>query len=68
MNPEDLLETVHLTQKQQFLNGCCGPDGGDGPNQICECGAEIGTIMSDCWTPHAFIPAPKATSWVEEKS
>lgn len=31
-------------------NGCCGRDGCDGPNQICGCGVEAATEVSDCWT------------------
>ncbi len=33
-------------------NGCCGPDGVDGANLFCECGAPIGTEHGDCWMPH----------------
>lgn len=33
-------------------NGCCGEDGCDGPNLVCECGDEVATEVSDCWTPH----------------
>ncbi|MFI5300068.1 MAG: hypothetical protein ACHREM_18430 [Polyangiales bacterium] len=34
--------------------GCCGPDGGFGPNIVCACGAEVGTEYSDCWMAHAL--------------
>jgi hypothetical protein len=37
------------------LNGCCGLDGLDGPNQLCACGAEVATEKSDCWMAHALI-------------
>ncbi|MFE2411403.1 hypothetical protein ACFXDE_23950 [Kitasatospora sp. NPDC059408] len=34
-------------------NGCCGPDGLDGPNLVCAgCGAEVATKEADCWTPN----------------
>ena len=33
-------------------NGCCGEDGCDGPNQICKCGSEVATVVSDCWTSY----------------
>lgn len=33
-------------------SGCCGRDGCDGPNQVCECGAEVATEVSDCWTSY----------------
>ena len=31
-------------------SGCCGEDGGDGPNRICGCGDAVATVVSDCWT------------------
>jgi hypothetical protein len=31
-------------------SGCCGEDGCDGPNRICECSAALATVVSDCWT------------------
>jgi hypothetical protein len=37
------------------LNGCCGLDGVDGVNRICQCGAEVATEKSDCWMPHALL-------------
>ena len=36
------------------LNGCCGLDGCDGMNTVCENGHEVGTERSDCWLPHAI--------------
>ena len=63
VNPADLTDAVRLTKDERRLNGCCGLDGQDGPNQVCRCGAEIGTLQSDCWTAHVFIPQPGATDW-----
>lgn len=65
VNPDDLTKAVQMTKDMRRLNGCCGLDGCDGPNQICDCGAEIGTLRTDCWTPKVFIPVPQATSWIE---
>lgn len=65
VNPDDLSEVVRLTKDHRRLSGCCGLAGCEGPNQICECGAEIGTLRTDCWTPKVFIPVPQATSWIE---
>lgn len=65
VNPEDVTEAVRMTKNMLRLNGCCGLDGCDGPNQICECGAEIGTLRTDCWTPTVFIPVPQTTLWIE---
>jgi hypothetical protein len=35
------------------LNGCCGLDGLNGPNLLCENGHEVATAMTDCWMAHA---------------
>ncbi len=44
------------------LNGCCGLDGLDGPNQVCtSCGSYVGTKITDCWTPKLFEPLANAT-------
>jgi hypothetical protein len=65
INPEDVSRTVRNTKNKTRLSGCCGPSGTDGLNQICRCGAEVGTLQNDCWTPHVFIPDPGHTSWLE---
>lgn len=65
MNREDITE-VESTFDHSRLNGCCGFDGCGGPNIICaQCKTHIGTMMSDCWTPHFFIPDPNNTIWKE---
>lgn len=46
------------------INGCCGPDGCDGPNRQCQCGAMIGTETRDCWTAFMFLPDVRQTKWV----
>jgi hypothetical protein len=63
MNLGDLSGEPRYTQHTERLNGCCGLDGGDGPNRICRCGAHIGTELSDCFTPRMFIPDPATTEW-----
>lgn len=63
MRLDDLLDSVVLTTNRSRLNGCCGLDGCDGPNRVCSCGAEVGTDISDCWTPRMFIPQPEGTEW-----
>jgi hypothetical protein len=63
LNPADLRDAVRLPKKSRRLNGCCGLDGCDGPNQVCRCGAEVGTLKTDCWTPLVFIPQPDVTEW-----
>ena len=64
VHPDDLTDTLRLTEKQGYLNGCCGLDGCDGPNQLCQCGAEVGTLLTDCWTLYGFVPQPAETVWV----
>lgn len=63
LNPEDLTDAVRDTGNLARLGGCCGPTGMNGPNQICRCKAEIGTLQHDCITPHVFIPEPATTMW-----
>ncbi|SMR71147.1 hypothetical protein SAMN04488030_0771 [Aliiroseovarius halocynthiae] len=63
MNLGDIVDCVGLTDDTTRLNGCCGLDGGDGPNRVCSCDSLVGTESSDCWTWHQFIPNPKATYW-----
>lgn len=50
------------TTDYRRLNGCCGLDGLDGPNQVCRnCGRYVGTKVTDCWTPHIFEPLAEHT-------
>jgi hypothetical protein len=63
MGLDDLLGEPRYTPLVKRLNGCCGLDGCDGPNRLCQCGAHIGTELSDCWTPRMFIPDPLETEW-----
>jgi hypothetical protein len=39
--------------------GCCGPDGRDGPNLRCVCGAAFATDFGDCWQPHVVCVDPR---------
>lgn len=66
INPDDLTDAVRLTKKGRRLNGCCGISGLDGPNQLCACGAEVGTLQSDCFTPLVFVAEPGTMEWMEE--
>ena len=65
LNPGDLGDPVRMTKRRDRLGGCCGVAGTNGPNQLCSCGAEVGTLRADCWAPHVFIPEPGATEWRE---
>jgi hypothetical protein len=54
VNLADLVSTKHHPDYRR-LNGCCGLDGLDGPNLVCDNGHEVGTESSDCWTAHAAV-------------
>jgi hypothetical protein len=66
LNPDDLTEAVRETRNGDRLGGCCGLAGCNGLNQACRCGTEVGTLRTDCWTPHLFVPDPANTNWIEE--
>jgi hypothetical protein len=54
INIADLTNATNHTNRSR-LNGCCGLDGGDGPNKLCANGHEVATEYSDCWMPHAIL-------------
>lgn len=57
LNPEDMVET---TLDMEVYRGCCGPDGGQGPNTDCRNGHKIGIERGDCWTTHCVALDPEA--------
>ena len=62
LNPIDVTGVREHSEPAR-LNGCCGLDGMDGPNIVCiACGAEVGTKMNDCWTPHEVRLDPDAVT------
>lgn len=54
VNVDDLLNT-RLCEVAGRLNGCCGLDGMDGINHICQNGHEVATVRDDCWMPSHVI-------------
>lgn len=50
-----------LTDHRDALrfHGCCGPSA-DKVNQVCACGAEVATLVADCWTSYYVHFEPKA--------
>ena len=53
---------MKMTQQDSRTNGCCGPDGCDGPNMLCAtCGHEVATAKFDCWMPHCVLLEPTGT-------
>ena len=55
---------VSRTEDPDCTHGCCGLDGLDGPNVLCENGHEVGLKRSDCWTLHYVALDPR---WVNER-
>src|ERR1700722_7123808 len=52
---EDVI-TMYITSEPKRLAGCCGLDGCDGPNLVCEnCNTYVATKMTDCWMPHCIV-------------
>jgi hypothetical protein len=63
LHPEDAAGLVdHADHRRQV--GCCGPDGMNGPNKVCGCGAEIGTLRADCWSSQELRLHP-ARVWLD---
>ncbi|MFD5704210.1 hypothetical protein [Streptomyces lasiicapitis] len=67
LNPNDITGVTRHPDRGR-LNGCCGLDGLDGPNLVCDaCGAEVATQQSDCWSQQliALIPnSVMAADWL----
>jgi hypothetical protein len=59
VNLKDCVNTKRHPDLRR-LNGCCGMDGLDGMNTVCDNGHEVGTEHSDCWLPHAIDFNPTA--------
>lgn len=60
LHPDDAPGTLPHTAPGRN-NGCCGPDGLDGPNLLCGgCGAEVAIQQTDCWLEHLIAVAPEA--------
>ncbi|WP_075342361.1 hypothetical protein [Tenacibaculum agarivorans] len=55
------IKSIKLKDHYDYkkMQGCCGPSGLDGLNQLCPtCNEEIGVLIADCFTPH-FIGIEK---------
>lgn len=49
INNSDLINSK---THPDFRIGCCGLDGRDGMNKVCDNGHEIGREYSECWMTH----------------
>lgn len=54
VNKKDLVD-IRYHQDTSRIQGCCGVDGLQGINLVCENNHEIGTEQSDCWMPHLVM-------------
>ena len=63
VGPDGLLRDA--VQPSGLRQGCCGPDGMDGPNFSCLCGNVLGTEWGDCWTMAEVRFLPTAVSVVD---
>lgn len=62
LHPEDVPGTA-LHPDPRRSGGCCGLDGQGGPNLVCaDCGAEVATKESDCWTDNLVALIAAAVS------
>jgi hypothetical protein len=63
---EDRLNMTNHPDADRFV-GCCGPSAGL-VNQLCKCGAEVATEVSDCWTGYYLHFEPGATELEQSQS
>ncbi|MFF9178656.1 hypothetical protein [Streptomyces sp. NPDC014793] len=62
LNPADISKVARHPDRGR-LNGCCGLDGLDGPNLVCDaCGTEVATQQSDCWSQQLIALVPDAVT------
>ncbi|MBO4209109.1 hypothetical protein GSF22_24380 [Micromonospora echinofusca] len=64
VHPDD-ASTLRLHPEGDRLIGCCGPNGTEGSNQVCPCGAEVATLMADCYGPNELHFDPHRVSATE---
>ena len=60
VHPDDVPDLQPLPRWENST-GCCGPNGTEGPNWVCLCGARIGTLAADCFGPYELHLAPVRT-------
>jgi hypothetical protein len=61
VNLEDVTNTRHHPDRRR-LTGCCGLDGCNGRNTVCERRHVVGTERSDCWHAHSLALDPAAVT------
>ncbi|WP_030942941.1 hypothetical protein [Streptomyces sp. NRRL S-646] len=59
LHPDDVVGiTPHSDHRR--LTGCCGPNGDDGVNHVCGCGAEVAIVAADCFSGYETRLVPDA--------
>ncbi len=63
VNVADLIGTIGTRPypDSRRRQGCCGPDGSDGPNVVCTLGHDVAVERTDCWMAHAAVLLPGTT-------
>ncbi|MEO3746097.1 hypothetical protein [Plantactinospora sp. B5E13] len=66
VHPDD-AHSLRPHPEDSRLTGCCGPNGTEGPNLVCPCGAEVATLMADCYGPRELHFDPYRVSSSEDE-
>ena len=60
LHPEDAPGLTYHYPTSSTAHGCCGAPGDGPPNRACQCGAVVGSEMSDCYSPYELHLLPDA--------
>lgn len=60
LHPDDAVALQPLPRWENST-GCCGPNGTEGANRACPCGARIATLAADCSGPYELHLDPLRT-------
>lgn len=60
VHPDDAPDLQPLLRWENST-GCCGPNGTEGLNRACPCGARIATLAADCFGPYELHLDPVRT-------
>jgi hypothetical protein len=60
LHPDD-ASVLQPLPRWENSSGCCGPDGTEGLNRACPCGARIATLAADCSGPYELHLDPVRT-------
>lgn len=60
IHPDD-APALQPLPRWENSTGCCGPNGTEGPNRACICGARVATLAADCFGPYELHLDPVRT-------